>query len=148
MLIKIRKLGQLDMKQWVDLVRQLFGLASIGVLTDRSAWVDLTQLQDKDILVAEDDGKIVGTVSIFYEVKVNRGTTEKRRLYQVAHIEEMVVDLEYRDKGIDKQLMDEAVKLAKTFDCYKIILDCSEDNVPFYEKCGFHKHEISMRLDL
>jgi len=28
--------------------------------------------------------------------------------------------------------------------CYKIILDCSEKNVPFYEKCGFKKKEVQM----
>jgi glucosamine-phosphate N-acetyltransferase len=28
--------------------------------------------------------------------------------------------------------------------CYKIILDCSEKNVQFYEKCGFKKKEVEM----
>ena len=26
--------------------------------------------------------------------------------------------------------------------CYKVILDCSEENVPFYEKCGLIKKEV------
>ncbi|CAB4434582.1 unnamed protein product [Rhizophagus irregularis] len=26
--------------------------------------------------------------------------------------------------------------------CYKVILDCSEKNVPFYEKCGFQKKKL------
>lgn len=29
-------------------------------------------------------------------------------------------------------------------DCYKIILDCSQKNVPFYEKCGFAVKELQM----
>ena len=28
--------------------------------------------------------------------------------------------------------------------CYKVILDCNEDNVTFYEKCGLIKKEIQM----
>lgn len=28
--------------------------------------------------------------------------------------------------------------------CYKVILDCSEDNVPFYEKCGLTRKEVQM----
>lgn len=28
--------------------------------------------------------------------------------------------------------------------CYKVILDCSEENVPFYEKCGLIKKEVQM----
>lgn len=30
--------------------------------------------------------------------------------------------------------------------CYKIILDCSVKNVPFYEKCGFAEKEREMVL--
>ncbi len=28
--------------------------------------------------------------------------------------------------------------------CYKVILDCSDQNVAFYEKCGFEKKEVQM----
>lgn len=28
--------------------------------------------------------------------------------------------------------------------CYKVILDCSEANAPFYEKCGLTKKEVQM----
>ena len=31
---------------------------------------------------------------------------------------------------------------------YKVILDCLENIVRFYEKCGFRKYGISMRHDL
>jgi hypothetical protein len=27
------------------------------------------------------------------------------------------------------------------------ILDCSKENLPFYERCGFRPHEIEMRID-
>ena len=28
--------------------------------------------------------------------------------------------------------------------CYKVILDCTEDNVNFYTKCGFKQKEVQM----
>jgi glucosamine-phosphate N-acetyltransferase len=34
--------------------------------------------------------------------------------------------------------------VGKTVGCYKVILDCSEKNVPFYEKCGFTVKEKQM----
>ena len=30
--------------------------------------------------------------------------------------------------------------------CYKVILDCSEGNVPFYERCGFQRKEVQMAV--
>lgn len=33
---------------------------------------------------------------------------------------------------------------AKANGCYKVILDCSEANAAFYEKCGLTKKEIQM----
>ena len=32
----------------------------------------------------------------------------------------------------------------QSWGCYKVILDCSEDNVPFYNKCGLTKKEVQM----
>jgi glucosamine-phosphate N-acetyltransferase len=37
---------------------------------------------------------------------------------------------------------------AKKKNCYKVILDCSEKNIPFYKKIGFKEHDISMRYDI
>ena len=34
--------------------------------------------------------------------------------------------------------------MADHLGCYKLILDCSESNVKFYEKCGFKRKEIQM----
>jgi glucosamine-phosphate N-acetyltransferase len=67
---------------------------------------------------------------------------------KVAHIEDVSVLKSEQGKGVGKQLIEHCVDVAKRYQCYKIILDCSNDNVPFYEKCGFKKHENCMRLDL
>lgn len=33
---------------------------------------------------------------------------------------------------------------AEAAGCYKVILDCSEENAPFYQKCGLTKKELQM----
>ena len=33
---------------------------------------------------------------------------------------------------------------ALTLQCYKVILDCSSDNVQFYKRCGFTEKEVQM----
>ena len=36
------------------------------------------------------------------------------------------------------------MEMAKQNGCYKVILDCSESNVGFYEKCGFDNKGYQM----
>jgi glucosamine-phosphate N-acetyltransferase len=83
---------------------------------------------------------IVGSVTIFIETKLihNFG--------KVAHIEDVIVDNTCRGRGLGKMLVQKCIDYAKIHDCYKIILNCSDENIPFYEKCGFSKKENEMAL--
>ncbi|MFS7921590.1 putative glucosamine-phosphate N-acetyltransferase transcription regulator GNAT family [Helianthus anomalus] len=45
---------------------------------------------------------------------------------------------------LGKKVVGFLVDHARLTGCYKVILDCSEDNRAFYEKCGFKKKEIQM----
>ena len=92
------------------------------------------------ILVALYDGIIVGTAAVLIEYKI-RGNV-------CAHIEDVVVDNTHRGHGTGKLLIEELVKIAKRYRCYKVILDCSEENISFYKKCGFKRYENCMRMDL
>ncbi len=73
--------------------------------------------------------KIVGSITVLIEEKLihNFG--------KVAHIEDVVVDESMRGFGLGKKLLEIAEK--ECDGCYKIILDCSNENVKFYEKCGY-----------
>ncbi|MDP2684298.1 MAG: GNAT family N-acetyltransferase [bacterium] len=66
----------------------------------------------------------------------------------LGHIEDVVTRVGHEGQGIGKELVKTAVKQAKKSDCYRVILNCSEDNREFYEKCGFRKKEIEMVKDL
>lgn len=82
--------------------------------------------------------KIVGTGSLLVEKKFIH------KLSSVGHIEDIVIDSSVRGFGLGKQLIDHLVNLAKEKGCYKVILNCSDKNIKFYEKCGFVIKEFGM----
>jgi glucosamine-phosphate N-acetyltransferase len=41
-------------------------------------------------------------------------------------------------------MMHKAKQIAMENNCYKIILDCTEDNKKFYESCGFSSKQVQM----
>lgn len=90
------------------------------------------------ILVFKKDNKIVGSITILVEPKFIHNCS------YVAHIEDVVVDSEYRTHGIGRILMNKAISIAVDFQCYKIILDCSEKASGFYKKLDFYPKEIQM----
>ena len=93
------------------------------------------------IFVAIVDGKVVGSTTMLIEPKfIHNGG-------KVAHIEDVVVTKEYQGKGIGEKLIRSLLDYAKKNDCYKTILDSSDDVKPFYEKIGFKKHSNCMRFD-
>lgn len=96
---------------------------------------------DHIIYVAELDSRIVGATTLFVEQKfIHDGGL-------VGHIEDVVVRKEYQDKGIGQKLVKALLEYAKKKGCYKTILDCTDDLVPFYEKIGFKRYSNSMRFD-
>ena len=88
------------------------------------------------------DDNIVGSMTLLIEMKFTHGCG------RVGHIEDVVVDKACRGKGFGKLLIDTGVEIARAQQCYKVILDASEANAPFYEKCGFKRKELQMRCDL
>ena len=89
-------------------------------------------------VMVNDNGKIVGTITLLIEDKIihNFG--------KVAHIEDLVVDKEYRRKSIGSQLIEFSINKAMELKCYKICLSCSQENKCFYIKNGFNQHELLM----
>ena len=93
------------------------------------------------VYVAILDGKVVGSTTMIIEPKfIHSGRN-------VSHIEDVVVSKEQQGKGIGEMLMNSLLELAKNNNCYKTILDCSEEIKPFYEKIGFKRNSIGMRFD-
>jgi len=86
--------------------------------------------------------KIIGTASLLIEQKfIHKGG-------KVAYIEDVVVSHIYRKLHVGKKLVKHLILEAKKQGCYKVTLCCFEEVAPFYEKIGFRKFNLGMRLDI
>ena len=90
------------------------------------------------IVREKESKKIVGSITIFIEEKLIH------TFGKVAHIEDVVVDETMRGYGLGKKLLETAK--SECDGCYKIILDCSNENVDFYKKCGYEWKGNEMAL--
>ncbi|MDE1813450.1 MAG: GNAT family N-acetyltransferase [Thaumarchaeota archaeon] len=93
------------------------------------------------IYVAVDNSEIIGSASILIEQKFIHGGGK------VGHIEDVVVRKEFQGKGVGNQIVVALLKYAQKQGCYKTILDCTDELIPFYKKIGFKIHSNSMRFD-
>ena len=84
------------------------------------------------------NNKIIGYGSILYETKIRGGIA--------GHIEDIVINHEYRGNGfglfIINYLKEDAIKNK----CYKVSLSCKEQNIEFYKKCGFNLDGVTMQI--
>jgi glucosamine-phosphate N-acetyltransferase len=92
--------------------------------------------------VARIDERVVGTASLIIERKFIHGGSS------VGHIEDVAVHRDHEKKGIGAALVRHAVAEARKLGCYKVILNCSADRASFYEKLGFRRQDVGMRIDL
>ena len=95
-------------------------------------------------ITISNDKKIIGSLYLYF-------------LYNDLHrepfafIENVNIGLEFRGQSFGSKLINEAIKLAKEKNCYKII--CTSRNSRelvhrFYIKCGFKDYGKEFRLDL
>ncbi|KAG0173379.1 Glucosamine-phosphate N-acetyltransferase-like protein [Apophysomyces sp. BC1034] len=62
----------------------------------------------------------------------------------VGHIEDIAVDANQQGKKLGLRIIEALKYIGASKGCYKVILDCAEKNIPFYEKCGFQTKEHQM----
>ena len=98
--------------------------------------------ENHEIYIYFYNNKIVGMGTILIERKIIHNGSN------VAHIEDIIVDKDHRNMGIAKQIINFLKEKAKKKMCYKIILNCSKELVPFYEKNNFKNSGLQMRIDI
>lgn len=88
------------------------------------------------------DNEIMGIITLIIEQKlIHSGKC-------VGHIEDLVIDHKYNKKGIGSELINYCVQKAKDNNCYKVILDCKEELIPFYNKNNFKQQGVCMRKEI
>lgn len=94
------------------------------------------------IIVITLEGKVIASSSLLLEMKFLRnGRT-------AGHIEDVVVSPAHQGRKLGKIMIDTLTQLAGKLGCYKVILDCAEENVGFYEKCGYKRVGAEMKIYL
>lgn len=91
-----------------------------------------------EIYVARFDNKIIGSVTIIFEQKFINNCA----LY--SHIEDVIVDENYRKLGIGSKLLEYVKNVSKDKNCFKITLACSKDVSLFYLNNDFEERGINM----
>ena len=91
-------------------------------------------------IVIHDTGKdrVVAAGTVFIERKFIRNNG------LVGHVEDIVVLDSCRGLRFGWYIIEQLKFIAASVGCYKVILDCSEKNIPFYVKCGFKQKEYEM----
>jgi len=94
------------------------------------------------VYVLEVNNKVVATATLVIIPKfIHNGKC-------MGLIEDVAVDESIRGKGYASLIIKELVNKSKELNCYKVILNCNDELVTFYEKNGFVKNGILMRVDL
>lgn len=92
--------------------------------------------------VAIKEDRVIGTATLLIEPKfIHSGGV-------VGHIEDVAVHQGFQHHGLGGRLVRHLLDICRQHKCYKVILDCAEEVIPFYEKLGFHRWERAMRIDL
>jgi glucosamine-phosphate N-acetyltransferase len=142
--ILVRELGKADLDN--GFFESLSNLSDVSRIDQGEALQLLNLIRSNpyhEIFVAVlGDGSVVGSITILIEKKFIHSCG------RVGHIEDVVTRKGYEGRGIGSALVKRALEFAATHNCYKVILDCSEGNVAFYENSGFRRYGVSMRYDL
>lgn len=99
---------------------------------------------DKQILVAVDESKIVGMISMMFLSRLNRTTHEM-------YIPELVVLKKYQNQGIGKKLINHCITISKDKKYYRIRLESGnirQESHQFYKHLGFEQSALSFTLNL
>lgn len=137
----IRRLEANDYeKGFVDLLKQLTVAPKMSKKKFVKRWHQMREGPEFTyVLENEEKTKIIATATLVVERKFGRN------LGLSGHVEDVVVDEKNRDSGLGKVMIDAMSIISRNHvKCYKTILDCSAENVQFYEKCGFGAKEIQM----
>jgi glucosamine-phosphate N-acetyltransferase len=123
---------------YLDLLSQLTEVNKENITFEKFSNFIKNLSNNHKIIVIVYENKIVANGTLLIEDKIIHGISK------VGHIEDIVVDSESRGSGLGKKIVSYMTNLAKENNCYKVILNCKEENSGFYQKCGYVRKEIEM----
>jgi len=130
MSIRLLEIGDYH-KNYLQLMNQLKPTKIYSYALFKKIFKQIEKNDEHNIFVIEEDGIIVGTITIVLETKfIYEGE-------KLGHIEDFVVDKNYRKKGYGGNLIEHVINFCKKNDCRKIGLCSRPYAQEFYYKKGF-----------
>ena len=136
-LLNFRQLEKWDYdKNYLELLKQLTTVGDIS----REKYETAFDKMGAEVWVVEFEGKIIASVSLLLEQKIIH------ECGIVGHLEDVVVDMDYRKYGLGKFIIERIIKIARERGCYKLIGDCKSELLGFYEKNGFESKCVQISI--
>jgi len=135
--MKIRKLRKEDYEQYIELINNF---RPINMKISREKFNELYDIIFKNniIFVIEIEKKIIATTKLIIDQKFFHN------LAKYGHIEDVIVNKEYRGQGFGTKIIEHVVNYCKKCNFFKITLTCNEKLINFYEKNDFEVYQIHM----
>ena len=95
-------------------------------------------------LVEEQDGRVIAVLNLRFENQLHHAE-------RIAEIIEFAVDPAYRNKGLGKQMLESACRIAKDCGCMQIEVACNRlrtDTHRFYLSAGMHNFHYKFSKSL
>lgn len=131
--IVIRNLESQDYTDYLSLMREFHGY---HYNISQESFTELLNLFNSNnycntyVIYENTINKIIGAGSIYKLIKLHNNP--------VGQIEDVIISDKYRGLGYGKIIINKLCDLGiNKFGCYKIILNCLDKNIIFYEKCDF-----------
>ncbi len=141
--LTIREAGEADLPALAAIYAAAFPDPSDrdGPVDIDTAWQRLRrEAPTARVLLAEADGRPVGTLTLFVLPMLAHGGTP------AALVEAVAVDARAQGRGVGRALMDEAMARARQAGCYKLALSSNDKRNKahaFYERLGYQRHGVS-----
>jgi GNAT superfamily N-acetyltransferase len=103
-------------------------------------WDAIHSINNARVLAAEDERRIVGTLTLFILPLLAHGGAPE------ALVESVVVHPATQGRGVGRVMMQHAMRIAAEHRCYKLALTSNlqrEGAHAFYDRLGFERHGVS-----
>ena len=147
--MNVRRATEADLPRLIELMAQLHPdepeAEDPSRVEDYATVLARMTAQGQRVLVAEDDGRIAGTLVL----AIVENLTHKGTPYAI--IENVIVDEAARGKRHGEALIEQAAEEARQAGCYKVSLTSNKRRSEahrFYERLGFVQTHEAFRIDL
>ena len=109
---------------------------------------ELLRDQDRPVLAAVDNGKVVGYAFCVYQHHRNEGSLQDMT---TLYLDDLCVDENCRGRHVGRALYQAVLDMARRSGCYNVTLNvwsCNESAVRFYEKCGLKPQKVGLETIL